>query len=85
LLRYEDKVLENYGELADVNVVTKIAWDNMPPLTEVKGFAETDVGLTLILEGEKFIFFAKEQTSGQGTDFRLKNWNGNEFKSARGN
>jgi hypothetical protein len=64
LLRYEGKALENYGEQADVDVVAKIVWDNMPPLTEIKGFAETDAGLTLILEGEKFIFFGKEQTSG---------------------
>ena len=44
----------------DTEFVAKLAWDNMPPLTDVKGFVETDAGLTFILEGEKFIFFGKE-------------------------
>ena len=61
LLRCEGKRLENYKAIQmDANFVAKIAWDNMPPLTDVKGFAETDAGLTLILEGEEFIFFGKE-------------------------
>jgi len=62
LLSCEAKVLENNNTRTrlDTEFVAKLAWDNMPPLTDVKGFVETDAGLTFILEGEKFIFFGKE-------------------------
>ena len=59
LLNCEGKSLERYNAV-DSKFVAKLAWDNMPPLTEVKGFVETDTGLSFILEGEKFIFFSKE-------------------------
>ena len=60
LLRYEGKGVENVGAEAGTKFVAKILWDNMPPLTEVKGMAETEAGLTLILEGEKFMFFSNK-------------------------
>jgi len=60
LVRCEGKGLESSNVFVDATLVAKIAWDNFPPLTDVKGFVETDAGLTFILEGEKFIFFGKE-------------------------
>jgi len=42
--------------------VAKIAWDDMPILSNVKGLAETvEAGLTSIMEDEEFVFFSKEQ------------------------
>jgi len=36
----------------EFSIIAKIAWDNMPSLGEIKGMAETDDGLTLIMEDE---------------------------------
>jgi hypothetical protein len=55
--------LNNHKAQLDAKFVAKLEWDNMPPLTDVKGFAETDAGLTLILEGEYLIFFGKEPST----------------------
>ena len=60
LLKCEGKGLEKREAKMDANFVAKIAWDNMPPIEEVKGLAETEVGLTLILERENFIFLGKD-------------------------
>ena len=61
LVRCEGKgLVENGGEI-DATFVAKIAWDDMPTLREVKGLAETEAGLTLIMKDEKVVFFSKEQ------------------------
>jgi hypothetical protein len=60
LLSCEGKALEESKVQMDAKIVAKIAWDNVPSLRDVKGFVGTDAGLTLILEGEKFLFFGKE-------------------------
>jgi hypothetical protein len=62
LLQCDGNLLQRKAGLyIDVRFVAKIAWDDMPPMDEIKGLAETDVGLTMITESEQFIFFSKEQ------------------------
>jgi hypothetical protein len=41
--------------------VVKIPRDNLPPLYAVSGLAETEAGLTLTMEDERFIFFEKNE------------------------
>jgi hypothetical protein len=40
--------------------VRKLAWDDMPPLLDVKAVMETEGRVALFLEGEKFVYFEKE-------------------------
>jgi hypothetical protein len=61
LIRCEGKgLVENEGQI-DATFVAKIAWDGMPILSEVKGLAATEAGLTLIMKDEKVVIFSKEQ------------------------
>ena len=61
LVRCEGKGLVENGGQIDATFVAKIAWDDMPILREVRGLAETEAGLTLIMEDEKVVFISKEQ------------------------
>jgi hypothetical protein len=60
LIRCEGKELEQRGAKVIANFTGRLVWDNMPPLTDVMAMAETEAGLTLLLEGEKLVFFGRE-------------------------
>jgi len=60
LLRFEGKALERVGKKLDATSVAKIAWNNLPSIDDVRALVETEAGLTLLLEGEKFISIGKE-------------------------
>jgi serine/threonine protein kinase len=55
LWKCDGKALDKVGGPTEFSIIAKIAWDNMPPLREIRGLAEKDDGLTLITEDEKFI------------------------------
>ena len=41
--------------------MAKTAWNDLPPIQEVKALVETEACLTLVCEGETFISLAKER------------------------
>jgi hypothetical protein len=60
LLRFEGKALEKVSETMEATSVVKIAWNNLPSIGDVRALVETEAGLTLLLEGEKFISIGNE-------------------------
>jgi len=61
LWKWEQTEPGGSGNSIQFKVVAKMAWDDMPSMDEIKGSAATEAGLTLILEGEKFMFLGKER------------------------
>lgn len=59
LYQCEGKGLDHIGEQVKVKLAAKLVWSDMPTFTDVKAMAETESGLTLMLEGEKIMFFEK--------------------------
>jgi hypothetical protein len=60
LLRFEGKALEKMSERIEPTSVVKIAWNNLPSIGDVRAMVPTEAGLTLLLEGEKFISIGNE-------------------------